>query len=68
MRQEYDFSEGKRRPVRSPRGKTRISIHVDTAVMDAFRAPAEKQGTSYQTLMNQALRDLVPRTRARSKS
>jgi uncharacterized protein (DUF4415 family) len=33
-------------------GKTRISIFIDNAVLDEFRARAEKAGTGYQTMIN----------------
>ncbi len=56
MKAEYDFSEGKRGALLSARGKTRITIYIDNAVLDAFRARAEKAGTGYQTMMNDALR------------
>jgi|SRR5450755_1586178 BrnA antitoxin of type II toxin-antitoxin system len=56
MRAEYDFSKGKRGAVLPQKGKTRISIFIDNAVLDAFRARAEKMGTGYQTMMNEALR------------
>ena len=56
MRAEYDFSKGKRRAAIPQKGKTRISIFIDNAVLDAFRARAEKAGTGYQTMMNEALR------------
>ncbi len=56
MRAEYDFSKGKRGAVIPQKGKTRISIFVDNAVLDEFRARAEKAGTGYQTMMNDALR------------
>lgn len=56
MRAEYDFSKGKRGAVMPQRGKTRISIFIDNAVLDEFRARAEKAGTGYQTMMNDALR------------
>lgn len=56
MRAEYDFSRGKRGAVIPQKGKTRISIFIDNAVLDAFRERAEKAGTSYQTMMNEALR------------
>lgn len=59
MRKEYDFSKGKRGALLPQRGKTRISIHIDNAVLDAFRALAEQRGAGYQTLMNQALRDYL---------
>jgi hypothetical protein len=56
MRAEYDFSKGKRGAVIAEKGKTRISIFIDNAILDAFRARAEKAGTGYQTMMNEALR------------
>lgn len=56
MRAEYDFSKGKRGAVIAQKGKTRISIFIDNAVLDEFRARAEKAGTGYQTMMNEALR------------
>ena len=56
MRAEYDFSKGKRGAVAPQKGKTRISIFIDNAVLDEFRARAEKAGTGYQTMMNDALR------------
>ena len=59
MRAEYDFSEGKRGAVIPQKGKTRISIFIDNAVLDAFRARAEKAGAGYQTMMNEALRQYL---------
>lgn len=59
MRADYDFSKGKRGAVIPQKGKTRISIFIDNAVLDAFRAKAEKAGTGYQTMMNEALRQYV---------
>jgi hypothetical protein len=56
MRTEYDFSKGKRGAVIPQKGKTRISIFIDNAVLGEFRARAEKAGTGYQTMMNDALR------------
>ncbi len=56
MRAEYDFSRGKRGAVLPQKGKTRISIFIDNAVLDAFRARAAKAGAGYQTMMNEALR------------
>lgn len=56
MKAEYDFSKGKRGAVIPAKGKTRISIFIDNAILDEFRARAEKAGTGYQTLMNDALR------------
>ena len=59
MRAEYDFSKGKRGAVLPQKGKTRISIFIDNAVLDAFRARAGKAGTGYQTMMNEALRQYL---------
>jgi len=56
MRAEYDFSKGRRGAIAPQKGKTRISIFIDNAILDAFRARAEKAGTGYQTMMNEALR------------
>ena len=56
MKAEYDFSKGKRGAVIPQRGKTRISIFIDNAVLDEFRARATKEGVGYQTMMNEALR------------
>ena len=54
MRAEYDFSKGKRGAV--IRGKTRITIFIDNAILEAFRARAQKAGMGYQTMINEALR------------
>ena len=59
MRAEYDFSKGRRGAVMPQKGKTRISIFIDNAVLDEFRARAEKAGTGYQTMMNEALRNYL---------
>ena len=56
MRAEYDFSKGKRGAALPQKGKTRISIFIDNAILDEFRARAEHAGTGYQTMMNDALR------------
>jgi hypothetical protein len=56
MRAEYDFAKGKRGAVIPQKGKTRISIFIDNAVLAEFRLRAEKAGTGYQTMMNDALR------------
>ena len=56
MKAEYDFSKGKRGAVIPQKGKTRISIFIDNAILAEFRARAEKSGTGYQTMMNEALR------------
>ena len=62
MKPEYDFSKGKRGAVVPPKGKTRISIFIDNAILDEFRSRAEKAGTGYQTMMNDALRKYLSET------
>jgi metal-responsive CopG/Arc/MetJ family transcriptional regulator len=62
MRDEYDFSKGKRGALIPQKGKTRISIFIDNAILDEFRARAEKAGTGYQTMMNDALRKYLSET------
>jgi len=56
MKAEYDFSKGKRGAILPQKGKTRISIFIDNAILAEFRARAEKAGTGYQTMINEALR------------
>jgi hypothetical protein len=62
MRAEYDFSKGRRGAVVPQKGKTRISIFIDDAILEQFRARAEKAGTGYQTMMNEALRKYLSET------
>jgi hypothetical protein len=59
MKPEYDFSKGKRGAAILQKGKTHISIFIDNSVLDAFRTRAEKAGTGYQTMMNEALREYL---------
>ena len=56
MKEEYDFTKGRRGPVVRPRGKTRITIHLDDDVPEAFRERADAAGRGYQTMINEALR------------
>jgi len=61
MRNEYDFSRGRRGPVIPvPRGKTRITIRLDKDLIDWFRSQVEAAGGgNYQTLINSTLRNYV---------
>src|SRR6202022_4577047 len=54
---DIDFSKGKRGPGIAPAiGKTKISIRLDNAVLDHFRAIVEAAGGgNYQSLINDAL-------------
>ena len=56
MRDEYDFSKGKRGAILPTKGKTRITIYIDDDILATFRARAEQVGGGYQTLMNEALK------------
>ena len=56
MRTEYDFSKGKRGAIIPVKGKTRITIYIDDSILNEFRAQAERIGTGYQTMMNEALK------------
>ena len=58
MKKEYDFSKGKRGPVlKSPPGKTRVTIRLDDDILDWFRQQVDDAGRgNYQTLINEALR------------
>lgn len=61
MKKEYDFSRAKRGAVLpAEKGKTRITIRVDSDVLDWFREQVvEAGGGNYQTMMNNALREHV---------
>lgn len=62
MRAEYDFSKGKRGAIIPTKGKTRITIYIDDAVLDEFRSQAEHMGSGYQTMMNEALRAFLEKS------
>ena len=61
MKNEYDFSKGKRGAVVKPRpGKTRITIRLDDDVLQWFRDQVHAMGGgNYQTLINDALRHVM---------
>lgn len=61
MRKEYDFGGAKRGAVLPPPpGKTRITIRIDSDILDWFRNQVDAAGGgSYQSLINGALRALV---------
>ena len=56
MRKNYDFSDGKPNPY-AKRLKKQVTIRLDAATIDYFRAMAEEVGVPYQTLINLYLRD-----------
>lgn len=67
MRDEYDFSKGKRGAVIASPGKTRITIMLDDDIIEAFRARADNAGAGYQTLINSALREAIAGAKNRQK-
>lgn len=52
----YDFRRGRRGAVLPHEGKTRITMWVDSDILNWFRAHAEGEGRGYQTAMNDALK------------
>jgi uncharacterized protein (DUF4415 family) len=61
MREEYDFSQAKRGAIVPPSpNKTRITIRIDTDILNWFREQVNaKGGGNYQTLINQALHEYI---------
>jgi uncharacterized protein (DUF4415 family) len=58
-KEEYDFKKAEKGPIVRPApGKTRITIRVDTDILNWFRNQVHKRGgRNYQTLINDALRE-----------
>ena len=56
MKKEYNFKNAKRGQVIPQKGKTRITIYLDTDILEEFRALADEAGYGYQTMINEALR------------
>ena len=65
MKEQYDFSKGKRGRVTPAQpeleGKVRVTIRLDQGIVDRFfqLAEASDGGTGYQTLINAALREYL---------
>jgi uncharacterized protein (DUF4415 family) len=59
MKKEYDFENAKRGAVVQQKGKTRITIYIDTDILEEFRSLADGAGYGYQTMINEALRHYV---------
>jgi uncharacterized protein (DUF4415 family) len=64
MKKQYDFSKAKRSSVlKTPRGKSRITIRLDEDVLGWFRQRVDDAGGgNYQSLINQALRQHIERS------
>jgi uncharacterized protein (DUF4415 family) len=65
MKDEYDFSTGKRGAVDpTPSGKTRITIRLDDEILAWFREQVHSAGGgNYQTLINDALHQYIQQRR-----
>jgi len=59
MKKEYDFTKAKRGQVAPTKGKTRITMYLDTDLLEDFRERADKAGYGYQTMINEALREYL---------
>ena len=59
MQDEYDFSQGTRGLIRPHPGQMRITLWVDTEVLDAYRAYANRIGEDMTPAMNTALRQYI---------
>ena len=62
MKKEYNFKNAKRGPVVPTKGKTRITMYLDTEILEDFRERAEKAGYGYQTMINEALREYLSKS------
>jgi hypothetical protein len=60
MRKEYDFSKAELVVPASSRRKTRITIRIDTKILNWFRQRVhEAGGGNYQTMINEALKSYI---------
>ena len=59
MKKEYNFKNAKRGRVVPQKGKTRITIYLDSDVIEEFRVRADQAGYGYQTMINEALRQYL---------
>ena len=62
MKKEYKFKAAKRGPVVPQKGKTRITIYLDNEVIEEFRNRATEDGSGYQTMINDALRQYLEKS------
>ena len=56
MKDNYDFSKGRRNPY-AKQLKKQVTIRLDEPTLDYFKELAEDTGIPYQTLINLFLRD-----------
>lgn len=67
MRKEYDFSKAKLVVPPIDRRKTRITIRIDTKILNWFRRRVhEAGGGNYQTMINDALKSYIESENAKT--
>lgn len=59
MKKEYDFSASAPNPYAQKARKKQISINLNVETIEYFKAMANKQGVSYQALINIFLNQCV---------
>ena len=59
MKDEYDFSKGKRGALLSSEGKTLLHIYIDDEVMESIKVGAEQANVGYQTFVNEFLKSYL---------
>ena len=62
MKKEYNFENAKRGQVVPTKGKTRVTMYLDTDILDDFRTRADNAGYGYQTMINEALREYLAKS------
>ena len=62
MRDNYDFSKGKKNPY-AKRLKKQVTIRLEEETITYFKNLAEEVGIPYQTLINLYLRDCATKSR-----
>ena len=56
MREEYDFSQGRKNPY-VKKQKKQITINIDANAIEYFKQQSDRSGIPYQTLINLYLMD-----------
>jgi len=62
MKKEYNFENAERGQVIPTKGKTRVTMYLDTDILMDFRTRADKAGHGYQTMINEALREYLAKS------
>lgn len=58
MREEYDFSKGRKNPY-IKRLKKQVTMNIDCSTIEYFKDQSEESGIPYQILINLYLADCV---------